>query len=237
MKKRKKNQWMQIQNKADAVDIYIVGDIVDDSWKGWSWGDDVDTYPSDIRELLDDAKGKPLNIYINSGGGHVFAGMAIANMIARHDAPTRAIIDGVAASAASFIAFGADEIEMPENAYLMIHRPMMGVVGNADDMLKTAEVLETIQRGMEAHYMRHAVDGVTKEKIRELVDAETWLTGEDACEFFTVQMTEPVRAVACTGDLLSKWEKAPKELTEDSPAEPAADETKEKEIEVALAAY
>lgn len=63
-----------------SVDMYISGDIVDDSWKGWSWGEDMSVYPSNIKTMLDEAKGKTINLYVNSGGGHISAGLAICIM-------------------------------------------------------------------------------------------------------------------------------------------------------------
>lgn len=227
--------FLKIKNNAESVDIYVVGDIVDDSFKGWFFEDDEATFPSSIRKMLDDAKGKAVNVYINSGGGHVFAGVAISNMLARHDGPTKAIIDGLAASSASIIAFGCDEIEMPENAFLMIHRPTAGAWGNSDDLLKTAEVLDTIQSGIEVTYLKHAVQGVTKEQIHDMVNTETWLTGEEATAFFNVRTTQPLQAVACAGDLAFSYDKAPKALTRE--VEPSKTEQMKKEIEIALAAY
>ncbi|WP_462274433.1 Clp protease ClpP, partial [Filifactor alocis] len=115
--------FLNIKNQTeDKADIYIYGDIVDDSWN-WGWEDDPSVYPKNIRELLKECEGKSIDVHINSGGGHVFAGMAISNMIAHHDGKTTAIIDGLAGSIASVIAMGCDEIQMPCNAYLMIHKP------------------------------------------------------------------------------------------------------------------
>ena len=70
---------LQIKNSTEtSCDLYFYGDIVDSWWGAW---DDMDQYPESIKNFLDEAKGKDINIYINSGGGSVFAGMAIYNML------------------------------------------------------------------------------------------------------------------------------------------------------------
>ena len=83
---------LKINNSAESAELYITGDIVDDTdgaaLAAWDMGDGYE-WPADIRSQLDAMRGKPLTVYINSDGGSVPAGVAIANMIARHDAPTR----------------------------------------------------------------------------------------------------------------------------------------------------
>lgn len=204
---------IRVQNNVDRTDIYVVGDIVDDSWKGWAWGEDLDTYPSDIRSMLDEANNKPVNVYINSGGGDLFAGIAISNMLKRHNASTKAIVDGLAGSAASVIAFGCDSIEMPENAYLMIHKPSSWCSGNADDFKKMAETLDTLQVGIVNTYMDKVVDGVDSDKINSMVDEETWLTGKDAKEYFKINTVEKNAVIDNkVGNCIFNCAKMPKEL-------------------------
>lgn len=204
---------IRVQNNVDSTDIYVVGDIVDDSWKGWSWGEDLDTYPSDIRSMLDEANNKPVNVYINSGGGDLFAGIAISNMLKRHNASTKAIVDGLAGSAASVIAFGCDSIEMPENAYLMIHKPSSWCSGNADDFKKMAETLDTLQVGIVNTYMDKVVDGVDSDKINSMVDEETWLTGKDAKEYFKINTVKKNAVIDNkVGSCILNCAKMPKEL-------------------------
>ncbi|SFE88028.1 head maturation protease, ClpP-related [Peptostreptococcus sp. D1] len=204
---------IRVQNNTDYTDIYVVGDIVDDSWKGWSWGEDMDTYPSDIRSLLDGANNKAVNVYINSGGGDLFAGIAISNMLKRHNASTKAIVDGLAGSAASVIAFGCDSIEIPENAYIMIHKPSSWCSGNSDDFLKMAETLETLQEGILNTYMTKAVEGVSKDKVNQMINDETWLTGEKAKEYFTVDtVTKNVVIDNKVGSCVYNYTKVPKSL-------------------------
>ena len=197
-------EFLKIKNQTShKAELYIYGDIVNDSWN-YGWDDDPNVYPMDIQKMLDEVKGKELDIYINSGGGHMFAGVAISNMLSRHDGKTRAIVDGLAASAASIIAFGCSEVVVPSNGYLMIHKPMNACIGNSDDMLKMADTLERLQDGIVNTYMKLAKEGVTREDITALVNAETWLNGEAAAEIFNVTVTEELGAVAVVGDLAEK---------------------------------
>ena len=221
---------IKVKNEAEKTTIFVSGDIVDDAWRGWSWSEDVETYPQDIRDLLKDAK-KNIDVIISSGGGDLFAGMAISNMLQRHDGHTKAIIDGLAASAASIIAFGCDEIEMPSNAYLMIHKPMVGVMGNSEDLLKWAETLDELQKGLVETYMTKAMEGKTAEEINNLIDKETWLTGKSASEIFNIQVTNPSSVKNDFGKSILNYKHAPKELIKNTDVE----ERKLKEIEIAMA--
>ena len=223
---------IKVKNEADKTTIFISGDIVDDAWRGWSWSEDVETYPQDIRDLLKDAK-KNIDVIISSGGGDLFAGMAISNMLQRHDGHTKAIIDGLAASAASIIAFGCDEIEMPSNAYLMIHKPSIGIYGNADDLLKWADTLDELQKGLVETYMTKAIVGKTEEEINNLIDRETWLTGKSAGEFFNIQVTNASTVKNDFGKSVLNYKYTPKELINNT--DDAEEERKLKEIEIAMA--
>jgi len=227
-------KFMQIKNSAEKSEIYIYGDIVDDSWNS-GWEDDPSVYPKNIKSMLDGFNGQDIDVHINSGGGHVFAGMAICNMFKHYHGKTTAYIDGVAASAASIIVFGCDEIVIPSNAFLMIHRPASIAYGNADDMLKCAEMLEAIQKGIVNTYKAKALKDVTEEQINDMINAETWLTGAEATAYFNVQVADDVQALNCTGDMLDHWQNKPAVFN----AIKVPDETQIKkmkqEIEIALA--
>lgn len=200
---------LKVKNNADSAEMYIYGDIIDDldmdPMAGFEW-------PSDIKRQLDECKGKPLTIYINSDGGSVPAGVAIANMIARHDAPTLAVVDGWCCSIATQIFFSADKRQMPANAYLMIHKPSCMVYGTSDDMLKAAESLEVIQSGLEEAYKKCALPETTAEEIHNMVNDETWLTGTQAAEKFDIEITEPLQAVAKFGTARNKMRNIPKDI-------------------------
>jgi len=196
---------IKIRNSNDAAEIYITGDIVDDvdgdMIRYWL-DDDVDGYqwPADIRrqfDAIDD--NQEVRIYINSNGGSVPAGVAIANMIARHKGHTVAVVDGWCCSIATQIFFAADERRISSNAYLMIHKPWVCACGDANDLMKTVNALNTIQEGIETTYRKAALDSVTDEQIHQMVEDETWLTGDQAAEYFDINVEEETKAVACAG--------------------------------------
>ena len=81
---------------------------------------------------------------------------------------------------------------MPRNAYLMIHKPFSVLEGNAEDFRKAAEVLDTLQKGLEVTYNKKAREGVTADDIHELMNAETWFTGDEAAKTFKVELLSPV---------------------------------------------
>ena len=228
---------INVKNESDKTQIFVSGDIMDDSWKGWSWGEDVETYPQDIRDILKGAKDQ-VEVVISSGGGDLFAGMAIANMLQRYEGHTKAIIDGLAASAASIIAFGCDEIEMPSNAYLMIHKPSIGLYGNADDLLKWADTLDELQVGLVQTYKSKVLEGYTDEDINNLINKETWLTGKSASEIFNVKITDPVQVSNNFGQCILNYQNTPKELIAKPENKDKTDdqvrESKQKEVEIAL---
>jgi ATP-dependent Clp protease, protease subunit len=197
LNKENQSGSIEIKNKTQqSADLYIYGYIADEKWY------DSDIIPGDVKDLLDEVKdANKLNIYINSGGGSVFAGMAIYHMLSRIKARKSVFVDGLAGSIASVIAFCGDELIVPSNSYLMVHKAWTFAIGNADELLKTAESLETIDKGILNVYSQNLRSGITTSAIKELIDAETWLTGEEANEYFDIHLADPLEAVACNGKL------------------------------------
>ena len=192
-------QFLTVKNSTLATaDLYFYGDIVSSWWGAW---DDTDQYPEAIRDFLKEQEGKDLNIYINSGGGSVFAGIAIYNMLLRHKGKKTVHVDGMAASIASVIAFAANKIMMPANTFLMIHNPSGGAFGEASYLRAVADWLDKLQEMIAQTYKAHAKADVTIERIHELMAAETWLTATEAAEMFdNVELLEKdtdLDAVAC----------------------------------------
>lgn len=191
---------MTIKNQTDSsADLFFYGDIVSETWQS-EWYED-DMAPGDVKEFLDQLDGtENINIHINSGGGSVFGGIAIYNMLRRNNAHKTVYVDGLAASIASVIMMAGDEIVMPKNATVMIHKPSASyffTTKNADDLRKDAESLDTCQEAIMQTYMTKAK--VDKEEIEQKVNNETWLTGEEVAELFDVKVEEANDAVACAG--------------------------------------
>lgn len=191
---------MTIKNQTDSsADLFFYGDIVSETWQS-EWYED-DMAPGDVKKFLDQLDGtENINIHINSGGGSVFGGIAIHNMLRRNNAHKTVYVDGLAASIASVIMMAGDEIVMPKNATVMIHKPSASyffTTKNADDLRKDAESLDTCQEAIMQTYMTKAK--VDKKEIEQKVNDETWLTGEEAAELFDIKVEEANDAVACAG--------------------------------------
>lgn len=146
-----------------------------DSWGGW-WGmsatelaDAVDRLPAEVTEI---------RLLVNSPGGDVFDGIAIANILAAHPARIVAVVQGIAASAASFISTSADELIMNPGSMLMIHDASGGVWGWAEDMRQMAALLDQISDNIASMYAVKA--GGTAGEWRERMLAETWYTADEA---------------------------------------------------------
>lgn len=132
----------------------------------------------DFALALAQAGNGPIKLRINSPGGDVFHGYAIYNMIVAHSAPVHVVIDGLAASAASFIAMAGTTIAMAETSMLMIHNARGIVVGDRNDMLETAAVMEKIDGQLAAIYATKS--GMAASDVSAMMDAEKWFTSNEA---------------------------------------------------------
>src|SRR5690606_16890660 len=140
--------------------------------------------------------------YINSPGGDVFAGQAILSMLKRHSARKVVYVDGLAASAASIVAMAGDTIRMPRNAMMMIHNAWTITAGNANDLREVADALDRVSETMIAAYAEKT--GLDRDEIKALLDAETWMTAEEAVEKGFANEIEEAKQVAASlrGDTL-----------------------------------
>jgi ATP-dependent Clp protease protease subunit len=188
-----KKFWTFKAKNETTGELMLYGDISSTTW----WGDEVT--PKQFKEDLDALREiKTLNIYINSGGGDVFAGQAIRSMLKRHSAYKIAYVDGLAASIASVILTACDKVIMPVNAMQMIHKCWTIAQGNADDMRKIAEDMDKIDESIVTAYEEKT--GLSKDKIIELMTAETWMTAEEAVEYGFADEIEEEKAIAASLD-------------------------------------
>lgn len=186
------SKWLEVIAKATIGEVYIYGEIDDFKW----WGDEVT--PTDIKEELEKLKDvDEINVYVNSPGGGVFAGVAIYNELKRFNKPVTSYIDGIAASIASLIVLAADKVVMPSNAIYMIHNPWSCVCGNASEMRDVADKLDKITDSTLVTTYK-AKTGLSEEKIKELLAEETWMNGEEAAELgFVDEVLEEQKVAAC----------------------------------------
>ena len=181
-----KKMWEFRQSaQPDTLELYIYGDVTDVEidWVNWCYVESENSAKHFREELGNHPDAKQINIYINSYGGSVFEGTAIYNQLKRHPAQKTVYIDGFACSVASVIAMAGDKIIMPKNAMMMIHNMWNVVAGNAKELRKAADDLDTIMEGNRQAYLQKAGDKLEEKKLIQLLEAETWLTAAQCIEY------------------------------------------------------
>lgn len=215
----------------------IAGSIVDTDADRMTF---EDVTPAQINSFLANLEdGDDVEIEITSYGGSVSAGIAICNLLKQASANghhTKSHIVGIAASMASAIACACDEMAMDSNSFMMVHNPWTVAMGNANDMRKEADVLDTYRDALLAIY-RTKFDA-SDEVIKKMLDDETWIIG-DAASFFDLKVEviptqEPLRAAAFAKEM-PKFIHTPKALKEiimekEQELKQANDEVKKDEV-------
>ncbi|EFK6692288.1 Clp protease ClpP, partial [Escherichia coli] len=183
----KNNSWFRMQagHQSDA-DIYIYDEI------GF-WGVTAKQFISDLNALGDITH---INLHINSPGGDVFEGIAIFNALKTHGASITVYVDGVAASMASVIAMVGNPVIMPENTFMMIHKPFGFTGGDAEDMRTYADLLDKVEAVLLPAYAQKT--GKTTDEVAAMLADETWMSGAECLAHgFADQVTPAVKAMAC----------------------------------------
>ena len=171
-----KNKYYALEISGKEADIYIFGDIT-----SWEWFEnDVSSYTLSKELQALDPDIETINVHINSYGGEVAEGLAIYNLLRNHKAKVRTYCDGFACSIASVIFMAGDERIMNNASLLMIHNAWMYTARNADKLRKDADDLEKITQASINAYMQHV--NITEDKLKELLDEETWLLPSEALE-------------------------------------------------------
>lgn len=171
----------QIAENQSVLQIYLYGEI-EPSYLN-IWGDLVESKTSAeyIRKAIEKAETiNGIELYINSIGGYVDEGVSIYNLLKRQSVPVTAYIDGMACSIASVVAMAADKIVMPSNTTMMIHHAVGGCYGNAKEHREFATQLDKISEASTNSYLVHAGDKLTRETLEPLLNAETFLTAQEA---------------------------------------------------------
>ena len=162
--------WYNLKAAADKTPVLSIFDDIG------AYGVSAKSFLNDLRTVTTDE----VDVEINSPGGDVFAGLAIYNGLRASGKKINVKVLGLAASAASLVAMAGDTIEMPENAFMMIHNPWGFAMGGADEMRNTADVLDKIGTGLVSTYAKRT--GKTDQEITALLDAETWMTAQEAVD-------------------------------------------------------
>lgn len=199
------SKWYKVRALAQprSAEVMIYGDI-GESW----WGESV-TAKEFVREVsaLDVDL---LTVRINSYGGSVSDGIAMHNALRRHPATVTVSIDSIAASVASLIAMGGDEVEMAENAMIMIHAPWGAAVGNSVELREFADMLDTWAEAMATSYARKT--GRPVDEMRALLTdgADHWIGAADAqAGGFVDRITDALPIAAAARFDLSRFRGAP----------------------------
>lgn len=179
---------MKIKNKGKGkAEVLIYEDV-----GTYFGGVTARTFNEELKALGDLEE---INVRINSDGGDVYEGVAIYNSLRRNGARITVDVDGLAASIASIIAMAGDEIRMASNATMMIHNPWGVAYGFADDLRAQADLLDQVRGQLIDTYARQTI--IDSTKIGELMDAETWMTADDALEHgFIHSISDEVKIAA-----------------------------------------
>jgi len=174
-----RNFW-QFKNLSDNnAELYLYGEIV--SEEPW-FAEDCVSYGNFVNELKALGDCKDITVYINSGGGDVFAANAIYSQLKKHPANINIEIEGICASAATVIAMAGDTIKAEKNSLIMIHNPSVGLMGYFDEskLEKCKNSVNAVKKSIIEAYLSR-IDK-TEEELAELMDNETWYTGKEALE-------------------------------------------------------
>ena len=168
--KQGQNDWYRLQNKAgETPALYIYDEIgyFGDSAKG-------------LVDQLNQVDGGQIDVHLNSPGGDIFDGLAIYQALKNHPAQVTVRIDGLAASIASVIAMAGDKVVMAPKASMMIHDGWTVACGNAAELTKMANLLDTQSQIIASVYADRSNSDA--EFWRAQMQAETWYTAEEALE-------------------------------------------------------
>lgn len=170
--KNQKKKYFSLASAWRTADIFIFGDIV-----SWEWLEsDVSSYT--LARAIQDLDVDTISVHINSYGGEVAEGLAIHNSLKNHPAQVRTVCDGFACSAASVVFMAGDERVMNPASLLMVHNAWSSASGNAKELRKAADDLETISSASAETY--RAKVNLSEEELTALLDNETWITPADA---------------------------------------------------------
>jgi ATP-dependent Clp protease protease subunit len=155
-----------------------------------------------LQQQLQLAGGQDVELHISSAGGSAFDAIAIYDLLKKYPAQVTTYIDALAASAASIVAMGGHKIVMSKYALLMIHKPMAGSGGNADELLKDVQMLNTVQTRLAQIYTdKTGLDEVT---INSLINAVTWMTADQALALGFIDSIEDYQTAITNSAILQK---------------------------------
>lgn len=156
-----------------------------------------------IKTQLDAAAGADVEVHISSVGGSAFDAITIYDLLRKYPGTVTTYIDALAASAASVVAMAGSRIVMSKYALLMIHKPMVGSGGNADELLKDVQMLNVVQSRLAQIYIdKSGLDGAT---VNSLINAVTWMTADQALDLGFVDAIEDYTETVINSILIKRY--------------------------------
>jgi ATP-dependent protease ClpP protease subunit len=179
------------------------------------WGIDAGEFNRDLAKIT----APTIKLRLNSPGGDVWSGISIYNALRRHPSRVETYVDGVAASIASVIALAGDEVIMPANTFMMIHNAHAIALGDARAMREMADLLDKHTDAIRDIYVERT--GRPEGEITKLMDAETWMTAQEAKDAgFASTVAEDLDVAACADLSAFEFKHVPAALT--AQTEPAS---------------
>lgn len=195
-----KGEPIHAEKKGDEATLYLYDAIGD--WYGVS--------AKDFCKALAGIDAGTIHLRINSPGGDVFEARTIATALKQCGKTVVAHIDGVCASAATYVALAASSVEMAQGSFFMIHQAWAGIIGNSAELRDLAALLDKVDDSIIADYV--AKSGEDADSIKQLMAAETWMTAQEALDFGFVDSVYDGKTADCSRWDLSAYENAPLEL-------------------------
>src|SRR5476651_1339671 len=156
-----------------------------------------------VQWQLEAASGQDVEVHISSAGGSAFDAIAIYDLLKKYPGNVITYIDALAASAASIVAMGGKTVIMSKYALLMIHKPMVGSGGNADELLKDVQMLNIVQSRLAQIYMdKSGLDEVT---INSFINSVTWMTADQALDLGFIDWVEDYQPEVTNAALIKKY--------------------------------
>jgi ATP-dependent protease ClpP protease subunit len=216
----KDKTWYAVHASGEStervIEVFVYGEI-------GAWGITANQFVQDLRAMDDGVS--PVVAAFNSIGGDLFDGLAMHNALSRLGERCTGRIDALAASAASVAVCGAHRVVIAANAMLMIHNPYTYTGGSAEDFRRVADVLDQTLEAIIAAYKAKAPD-IDDAELRRMVDAETWLTANEAVALgLADEVGDGVKVKACLGQgaVLQRFQNAPADLLAQLEEPPEAD--------------
>ncbi|MCR8931129.1 MULTISPECIES: head maturation protease, ClpP-related [unclassified Pseudomonas] len=205
----KDKTWYAVHASGEStervIEVFVYGEI-------GAWGITANQFVQDLRAMDDGVS--PVVAAFNSIGGDLFDGLAMHNALSRLGERCTGRIDALAASAASVAVCGAHRLVIAANAMLMIHNPYTYAGGGAEDFRRVADVLDQTLEAIIAAYKAKAPD-IDEAELRRMVDAETWLTANEAVALgLADEVGDGIKVKACLGQgaVLQRFQHAPADL-------------------------